>query len=337
MSIQRLLELKTRWVNQKKTVSFVEKSPWHDSETFNDLCLKNEYCFALGFIWLTHLNECMGQNELFLNLMARSIQHYHNKAMSSSYTFPFCRFKDPLLELNATAALFLGYEKTIRQQSVESPPFGHHQSVTLTQHDGEAALGGAVQYGSFNDVQSLTDMLKEYKEDVESAIFDLEFINKTSTNSHDQAVMAGFVDDEASDYDGEPFSFPQDKLDALQINESLVEIFEDYKGDIKKAIDTHTKKGMFIITYNNGISHAVSYKKNFDLGRYEFLDTGNHDQPISSIETIDDLKFLVINLYDTYMANSTSNTYIVFLSYLSCFSSECDYHDSKKVKLYHSN
>ena len=70
---------------------------------------------------------------------------------------------------------------------------------------------------------------------------------------------------------------------------------------------------MFIITYNNDISHAVSYKKNFDLGRYEFLDTGNHDQPISSIETIDDLKFLVINLYDTYMANSTSNTYIVFL------------------------
>ena len=330
MSIQRLQDLKTRWVNQKKTISFVEKSPWHDSETFNDLCLKNEYCFALGFIWLTYLNECMGQNELFLNLMARSIQHYHNKAMSSSYTFPFCNLKDPLLELNATAALFLAYENP----AVETSPFTN----TLTQPERDVSFGGHVQHDTFNKVQSLTDMLTSYKNDVMEAIDYVVLLNKsTSNNSHEQAVMAGLVDDETSDYVGEPFSFPKDKLNALKISESLIEIFEDYKGDIKKAIDTNAKKGMFIITYNNSISHAVSYKKKSDLGKYEFLDTGNHNQPIKDIGTIDDLKSLVINLYDTYMANSTSNTYIVFLCYESCFSSDYDCHDSKKVKLDHLN
>jgi hypothetical protein len=286
---------------------------------------------------MTHLNECMGQNELFLNLMVRSIQHYHSKTQDSSYLFPYSHLAkhegDPLTELNTTATLFLAYEKTISAQSVET-----NQYFTLTQPDCDTALGADVQYGTFNKVQSLIDMLTEYKHDVMDAIDYVVILNKSaSTNSHDQLVMADFVDDQASDCDGDPYSFPKDKLNALQIEESLVEIFEDYKSDIKKAIDDHNQNGMFIITYNNGISHAVSYKKSFDLGKYGFLDTGNHDQPISSIETIDDLKSLVINLYDTYMANSTSNTYIVFLSYESCFSTEYDYHTSKKVKLDHSN
>ena len=199
MSIQRLQQYKARCFNQKKTISFVEKSSWYESETFKGLCKENKYCFALCFIWITHLNECVGQNELFLNLIVRSIQHYHNKAHDSSYMFPYSHLAtyggDPSTELNTTKTLFLAYEKTIRQQSVESHPFGHHQSFTLTQPDGEAALGGAVQPGIYNKVQSLTDMLKEYNQDVKAAI-DYQVLNKsTSINSHDQAVMAGLVDD----------------------------------------------------------------------------------------------------------------------------------------------
>ena len=335
MSIQRLQQYKASYFNQKKTISHVEKSPWYKSETFKDLCRANDYCFALCFIWVTHLNECVGQNELFLNLIVRSIQHYHNKAHDSSYMFPYSHLAtyggDPSTELNTTKTLFLVYEKAIIDQSVETNPY-----FTLTQSETDAALGGAVQYGTFNDVQSLTDMLTDYKQDVEKAII----LNKTtSNNSHDQAVTAGFIEDEVSDCDSEPFSFPKDKLHALQISESLVEILEDYKDDIKKAIDAHAKKGVFIITYNNDISHAVSYKKNFDLGKYEFLDTGNFDQPIRGIETIDDLKSLVINLYDTYLAIATktdTKTYIVFLYFESCFSTESDYHYSKRVKLDHS-
>jgi len=98
MNIERLQKVKVMSFFQKKTIQYVEKSPWCQSETFKDLCRSNEYCFALSFIWITFLNERVKNSDL--ESIVKCIQSNHKLIMESDIEYPYTLPKKMLDYLN---------------------------------------------------------------------------------------------------------------------------------------------------------------------------------------------------------------------------------------------
>lgn len=125
MSIQILQQYKARCFNQKKTISFVEKSPWYESETFKGLCKENKYCFALCFIWITHLNDSVEERDLKLKVEEINESHKANLKLDNDDPYSLEKVKlDDLKLVEGVQGGSYNYEDDIERALKEHPDKG---------------------------------------------------------------------------------------------------------------------------------------------------------------------------------------------------------------------